>query len=137
MPVDVALRPDLLSSTVPTFMVGLLTVVAIAGWVVAHRVWKKLQPEVPGRGPAIAAFAVRVAVATGAVWLACQFLSRFIVLETSWSLVTCGFIGALTTEVLLTLYAWEKRLVSPAVGRILLGLRLTALADSPAPTPSA
>src|SRR6185503_17776534 len=47
-----------------------------------------------------------------------------LVLETSWPLVVCGFIGAFSIEVLVALYQLEKRIVKPGHGRWLLGLRL-------------
>ncbi|MFN0129364.1 MAG: hypothetical protein ACKV19_22080 [Verrucomicrobiales bacterium] len=125
---DAALRTDLVSAGVPTFVVALLPLLGLALWVGAHRIGSRVvKPDAP-KPAGTAAFALRVAVGTFALWMIWQALARFVVLETSWSLWLSAFIGALAFEIVTALFQWERRIVEPAVGRLLLGLRLGAVA---------
>ncbi len=67
-------------------------------------------------------------LAAGGFWFAFQLLGAFFVLATSWPLPVIAILGALAAEAVLWLYAFEKKLVAPPRGRLLLALRLGALA---------
>ena len=125
---DPALRTDLLSAGVPTFVIVLLPLLLGGLWVAGHAVsGRLLRPGLP-RGAHAGAFAARVAVGTVALWTLWQAVARFIVLETSWSLWTSAFIGALAVEIVTLLFQWEKAIVARGMGRALLALRLLAVA---------
>jgi hypothetical protein len=125
---DFALRTDLLAAGVPTFVVVLLPLLLGGLWALSHLASARLlTPAVP-KAASAAAFAVRVAAGTLALWALWQAVARFIVLETSWSLWTSAFLGALAVEIVIALFQWEKRIVDRGVGRVLLALRLLAVA---------
>ncbi|MCB1206347.1 MAG: hypothetical protein KDN18_18955 [Verrucomicrobiae bacterium] len=65
--------------------------------------------------------------ASAATWLAFQFLGAFFALATSWSLFAISILGGASAEAIVWIYGFEKSLVSPARGRLLLGMRLGAL----------
>jgi len=124
---DPALRSDLLSAGVPTFVVVMLPLLLGGLWVAAHAVGGRvLKPSQP-RTALLAGFVVYVAIGALALWSLWQALARFIVLETSWSLWTSALIGSLAVEIVVGLFRWEKRIVDPIVGRALLALRLAAV----------
>ncbi len=125
---EAALRTDLLPAGVPVFVVVLLPLLFGAVWVATHFLGARvLRPGAPKSAWA-AAFAVRVAAGTVTLWALWQAVTRFIVLETSWSLWLSAFIGALALEIVTALFQWEKHIVGRAMGRWLLGLRLAAVA---------
>jgi len=124
---DPALRTDLLSAGVPTFVVLLLPLILAALWVFLHALSARLlTPGLPKLALA-GAMAGRVAAGTVTLWALWQAVARFIVLETSWSLWTSAFIGALAVEIVIALFQWEKQIVDRGLGRLLLGLRLLAV----------
>jgi len=67
-------------------------------------------------------------VATAALWFGFQWMGAVFSLATSWSLPVIAVLGALAAEAILWIYAFEKTLVSKKRGRVLLALRLGALA---------
>ncbi len=67
-------------------------------------------------------------LAAGACWFAFQFLGAFFALATSWALPAIALLGAAAAETVVWIYRFEKSLVSPRRGRLLLALRLAALA---------
>ncbi|RFC48058.1 MAG: hypothetical protein DVB23_000769 [Verrucomicrobia bacterium] len=116
-------RHDLLPGTIPILLLGSAAFGALCLWWLACR----LSPQnARGRG-AIALRGFRVAVGSTAIWLTWQVLGRFVLLETSWSLWFCAFLGALSFEVIQWLYRFERTFLSPGRGRTLLALRLAAL----------
>ena len=121
MPTDKPLRPDLLGSDVHTTTLWILVAALFAGWVLAHFLSRRLLKSRPLE---LAGFVVRTGLGTAALWALWQAVARHLVLETTWSLVVSGLIGAFAIEVIVGLYQWEKRIVKPATGRWLLGLRL-------------
>jgi signal transduction histidine kinase len=125
---DPALRTDLLSAGVPTFVIVLLPLLLGGLWVAGHAVSGRLLKAGHPRSAHAGAFAARVAVGTVALWTLWQAVARFIVLETSWSLWTSAFIGALAVEIVTLLFQWEKAIVARGMGRALLALRLLAVA---------
>ncbi|MEM9016922.1 MAG: hypothetical protein AAGC68_07900, partial [Verrucomicrobiota bacterium] len=62
------------------------------------------------------------------IWLASQFAGQFLALATSWPLWVTSLLGGFAAETILFLYQFEKSLVAPARGKLLLALRLSALA---------
>jgi len=125
---DPALRTDLLATGVPTFVVVLLPVVLGALWVAGHPASARWRHAERSRSAQAGVFAARVAAGTVALWALWQAVARFIVLETSWSLWTSAFLGALAIETVVLLFQWEKAIVSRGIGRALLALRLLAVA---------
>jgi len=115
-------RHDLLGDQVSTLMLLAALVVAGLIWVSSHR----LKPRLSKLGKGWPFFALRVALGTVTFWLAWQFLGRFFMLETSWSLWFCAFLGGLAIEAIWWLYELEQELVNPVRGRTLLMLRLAA-----------
>ena len=66
-------------------------------------------------------------LASAACWLAFQFLGAFFALAASWSLIAIALIGGAAAEAIVWIYGFEKSLVTPRKGRLLLGLRLLSL----------
>ncbi len=127
MPTDTLVqRSDLIAT--PTAVVALMVVLLLVLWVAAHALGRRFLGQFPGRGPEVGAFAARVAIGTVALWSLWQLVARFITLETTWPLLVNGFVGALALEIVFTLYRWERRVVSPRLGRTLLVLRTVAIA---------
>lgn len=123
LPKSDTLRTDLLGSDVHTGFVWGLAVALLLLWVVSHRLSARLL-QGGGRLAHAAGFLVRVLIGSVAIWAFWQAVSRHLFLETSWSLAFSGFLGALAVEIILALYRLEQRIVSPKLGRWLLGLRL-------------
>lgn len=117
-------RPDLLGSEVHTAFIWLLAAALAALWVTAHWLTRRLPRTRPLR---LAAAAGRVVLGTAALWAFWQGIARHLVLETTWPLSLCGFIGALAVESVIGLYQLELKIVSPRTGRWLLALRITAV----------
>ncbi len=67
-------------------------------------------------------------LAAAALWFGFQLLGTFFALATSWPLPVIAILGALAAEAILWIYAFEKSLVPPPRGRLLLALRLGTLA---------
>ena len=118
-------RPDLLGNEVHTASVWILSAAIIAAWILAHALSRRYLHTRPLK---LAGFALRTISGTAAIWAFWQAMARHLVLETSWPLWVCGFLGAFSIEVLIALYQLEKRIVRPALGRWLLGLRLVLTA---------
>ncbi len=117
-------RTDLLSTGTPTFVLALMVVAFAALWWAGHKFSRLL----PGKLPAAGGFVVRILIGMLCLWSLWQFLSRFMVLETTWSLLTNAFIGGAAMEIIFSLYRLERGMVTPATGRTLLTLRLLAVA---------
>lgn len=108
----------------PTAFVWLLAAALAVVWVAAHWLTRRL----PGARPLRLAAAVgRVVAGTAALWAFWQGAARHVVLETTWPLSLCGFIGALAVESVIGLYQLELKIVSLRTGRWLLALRITAV----------
>jgi hypothetical protein len=83
-----------------------------------------------GRFPRItvAAAVTGFFLAAGACWFGFQLLGAVFSLATSWSLLVIVLLGALAAEAIVWIYGFEKALVTKTRGRVLLALRLGALA---------
>ena len=128
MPTDSVIRPDLLSPGVPAFVVVLLPVVLAGAWVAAHSATRRWLTSVNARAAHLAGFVARSALGSLTLWALWQAISRFgILLETSWPLWVNSVIGACALELIFVLYQWERRIVTRAMGRILLALRIVSL----------
>ena len=125
MTTDKPTRRDLLGDEVHTSSVWILAAALIAAWTIAHLLSRRFLKTKPLK---LAGFIVRTVLGTAAIWAFWQAVARHLVLETSWALWVCGFIGAFSIEVLIALYQLEKRIVRPRVGRWLLALRLVLTA---------
>ncbi|MES2708336.1 MAG: hypothetical protein V4726_17205 [Verrucomicrobiota bacterium] len=117
-------RPDLLGGEVHTAFVWILAAVLLGVWMVSHVVCRRLVRGKPAR---LAGAAVRVVLGMMALWAFWQAVARHLVLETTWPLTLCGFIGALAIEAVMGLYQLELKIVTRRAGRWLLALRLTAV----------
>ncbi len=114
-------RTDLIDSLGPALSGAGLLVCALL-WVATVKLRSRL--------PAAAIFLSLLGfiLAAGACWFAFQLLGGFFALATSWPLVTLSLLGAAATEAIVWIYRFEKSLVAPRRGRLLLALRLAALA---------
>ena len=117
-------RTDLLSSNVPTFIVLMMMVIAVAAWFFAHH-WKERIPRSPGMQ--LLSMIGRVVVGALAVWCVCQFFGRFLVLATTWSLWFSAFLASVSVEMVAILYKWERSIVSVGLGKALTRLRVAAV----------
>ncbi|MGI8603638.1 MAG: hypothetical protein ACR2OZ_11655 [Verrucomicrobiales bacterium] len=116
-------------SGMPASLWVLLTVLVAALWVASHAASRQLLGRLGLSASRRAlAFMVRTTLGTLALWAFWQLLSHFIVLETTWPPLASGMIGALAIEMVMALYAWERRVLQPRVGRTLLALRVAAVA---------
>jgi hypothetical protein len=113
-----------LPAVIPTAVVYLLAIAAIAAWVAAHR----LTRHPTTRLGQIFGFAVRVAVGFAAILAVSQALQRGLVLATNWPLWPLALLGATAIEVILALYAMERQTVSRRLGLALAALRVTLVA---------
>ena len=116
-------RLDLINSEVHTTVVwllalGLVGLLAFAHWFKRRLLTRPLQ---------LAGFAIRIIIATVALWAVWQAFSRVILLTTNWALWTHSFIGGLAIEIVLALYQLEKRIVSARVGGFCLAFALGPL----------
>jgi len=125
---DLALRTDLLSPTVPTFVILMLPLVLGGVWVAAHRASARWVPTSRPLAAGAAALAGRTAAGAATLWAVWQALARFLMLETSWSLWTSAIIGAIALEIVMVLFQWEKATLTRRMGRTLLTLRCAAVA---------
>ena len=117
-------RTDLLSSNVPTFIVLMMMVIAVAAWFFAHH-WKERIPRSPGMQ--LLSLIGRVVVGALAVWCVCQFFGRFLVLATTWSLWFSAFLASVSVEMVAILYKWEQSIVSVGLGKALTRLRVAGV----------
>ena len=111
---------DLLSEAWPTATILVLAALSVAAWIGLH--WlgrlsrsKVLQPPL---------FVVRCALGALSLWLICNGLSRMIVLATSWPIVGICVFCAITIEIVLALYHYERKFVSVRLGAMLAVLRV-------------
>ena len=98
-----------------------LALMLLAAWWLMHGLSSRFLKSRAQRG---FGFSVRVVMGTLALWTFWSGVGRHLVLETTWSPALNGFIGALAVEIVLALYALEKKIVSSGVGKWLTGLRL-------------
>ena len=118
------MRGDLPGGDIHVVFVWGLALLLITVWWLAHG-WSTRFLRT--RTQRCFAFGVRLVLGTMALWSLWGSVGRHLVLETTWPLALNGFIGALAVEIVLGLYALEKRIVSPVVGKWLTGLRLLAV----------
>ncbi len=85
----------------------------------------KLRSRYPGASVGLSLLGF--VLAAGASWLGLQFLGSFFALATSWPLAAIALVAAASAEAIVWIYGFEKSLVTPARGRLLLALRLAAL----------
>lgn len=110
----------------PTPVLWLLAGAALAAWYFSHGWSRRLMERARSgrRAAALAAGACRVAIGALALWLLWQALARHLVLETGWRLSMLALLGAASLELVVLLYALERRLLTPRAGRWLLALRV-------------
>lgn len=113
-------RSDLLDSLGP-YLSGPGALLCALLWVATV----KLRDRFPGA--ALALSLLGFVLAAGAGWLGLQFLGAFFALATSWPLAALALVGAAAAEAIIWIYRFEKGLVAPGRGRLLLALRLAAL----------
>lgn len=116
-------RIDLISAIVPTLVLALLAIGAVSVWVGAHF----LARRVKGAWQVRTFFLLRAAAGTVAAWLCIQTAGRFLAFGTSWSLWFSAFVSAVSVELIVWLYALERRTAPKRTGTALLALRLIAL----------
>lgn len=114
-------RSDLLTSLGPALAGTGLLVCALL-WLASVR----FRARFPKTGIALSLSGFLLA--TAGCWLAFQLLGDFFVLATSWSLLSIALLGGFAAEAIVWIYSFEKSLVTPRRGRLLLGLRLASLA---------
>jgi len=112
-----------LPESVPTVLVYLMALAAAGIWVLLHFVWRR-PGTARGRVVRFAVLAVVGFVTLLAVW---QALQRGLVLATNWPLWPIALLGALAVEIVLGLYALERRTVSRGAGLALSALRVAII----------
>ena len=107
----------------PTVVVLLMAAAAVAAWWALHRwpVWR----TTPARR--VASFSVRAGVGFAALMAVTQVLLRGLVLVTSWPIWPVAMVGAIAVELVLALYALERRTVSKRTGLALASLRIAVI----------
>lgn len=117
-----ALRTDLLPSSLPTFWLAVIVLLALAAWCGLHaRGIRRKQP------PALR-FVTAAPVGALAVWLALQLAARWIHIATPWPLWTLALVWIGAVEGAVLIYHHERMIFRPAARRFLLALRLGAIA---------
>jgi len=118
-----ALPYYVLPPEIPTVVVLLLTAAAVAAWWALHRwpIWR----TTPARR--VASFCVRSGVGFAALMAVAQVLLRGLVLVTSWPIWPVALVGAIAVELVLALYALERRTVSKRTGLALASLRVAVI----------
>ena len=111
---------DLLSASWPTATLFVLATGSVLVWLALHALANRTRNKILGPPQ----FLLRCALGTLSLWLLANGLSRIIVLGTSWSIVGICAFCAITIEILLSLYRYERRFVSPRLGIVLASLRV-------------
>ena len=107
----------------PWLIVGTLVILAL--WVFTLK-WRSRFEK---RSNRIAVGVLGAVLLSFGLWLGFQLTGRWLALGTSWPLLLLAVIGGVAAEVLIGLYRLERQLIAPPwKGRLLLGLRLGALA---------
>ena len=109
-----------LPDSVSTPAVAALLFAAAAAWVGLHL----LSGRIASAKLRLGLFAVRVAAVFAVLMVACQLALRGMLLTTSWRLWPIALGGGLAIEVLLGLYALERRTISRRAGLALASLRV-------------
>jgi len=109
-----------LPASVPTAVIALIAVAAVAAWVGLHLLrWR------PGRFWVRALLAaLRLCVGFATLLALQQAALRGLVLTTNWPIWTLAAIGAVAVEILVAMYALERRIVSRRVGLTLVASRV-------------
>ena len=116
-------RPDLLDPEISTFAVAGLAVTLLLLWRGSHR----LKHYARKGWQEWAFFVCRVALGTLALWATSQFLARFFALTTSWAIWIPSIVAAIAMELVVCLYALERKAVQRRDGKIMVLLRLGAV----------
>ncbi len=118
-----ALPYYVLPPDVPTVVVLLLAAAAGAAWWALHRwpIWR----TTPARRAA--SFCVRSVVGAAALMAAAQVLLRALVLVTNWPIWPLALAGGIAVELVLALYALERKTVSKRTGLALASLRVAVI----------
>lgn len=116
-------RPDLLPITVPDFVIWLIAIATISGWVLAH-IWlkhrdSKFRPRIR--------FLMVFPLATVACWSVIQCLGRYFFLAGYWHVFFVALLAAAAIECVSILYEHECKNLKPKVGRQLVGCRIAAI----------
>jgi len=109
-----------LPPSVPTAVVYLLALAAIAAWVACHVLTRRIGGR-PMRAVAVVGCCL---VGFLAMLAAAQALQRGLVLATNWPLWPIALLGAVAVEVVLGLYRLERRTLTRAPGLALAVLRV-------------
>lgn len=117
------IREDLLPITIPIFILGLIAVVAIVGWVLAH-VWLKSRAD---KFRPRNRFLIVLPVATIASWAVIQCVGRFFFLACHWHVFIVALLAAGSIEGVTILYEHERKTIKKNVGRRLVGCRVAAI----------
>ncbi|MBM4017916.1 MAG: hypothetical protein FJ288_06240 [Planctomycetes bacterium] len=118
---------------IPTALVYLMAAAAVVAWALAHRVTRSIraagtETRRASEGGRALAFTARVAVGFVAMLAAAQAMQRGLVLATNWPIWPIALGGAAAVEVVLALYAMERRTVPGGVGLALAVLRVALVA---------
>ncbi len=111
---------EILPVALSTPLVCLAAAALVAAWYGLHR----LKQRVAARWLRGLLFAARLAVGFLALLAAFDAMQRGVVLATNWPIWPLALGGAVVVEVLLLLYALERRLVTPRTGVALAALRV-------------
>ena len=113
---------DLVAQGWPLWSVLLVSILLGAAWWAAHH-WQGLFPET--RVASVVAWLLRVAIGTGTCWLVFQLLAQVVVFQTAWSPRWMALLMATGVETVFSLYQLEREIVTPRMGNLLAGLRVT------------
>ncbi|MFP6649156.1 MAG: hypothetical protein VB817_06830, partial [Pirellulaceae bacterium] len=113
---------DLFAQGWPLWSVLLVSILLGTAWWAAHH-WQDLLPET--RVVSVVAWLLRVAIGTGTCWLVFQLLVQVVVFQTAWSLWWMALLMATGVETVFSLYQLERQIVTPRMGNLLAGLRVT------------
>jgi hypothetical protein len=121
---DAAMHRHMLPLDLPFATVIVLTIAAVAIWLLVHFVASLVRSQLL---PSLALFFVRCLIASVSLWMIANTLARLIVLSSSWSIPGICIFIAIAIELVFSFYQFERRSVSPGLGRALCGLRIALL----------
>ena len=111
---------EILPVHLPALLAVLLGLASVAAWYALH----VLRRRTASRAVKGLLFAASVAVGFVALLTGLDVAQRELTLATNWPMWPLALGGAALVEILLSLYALEKRIVSPRVGATLAALRI-------------
>lgn len=119
-----AIRIDLLPPDIPTWTVALMALAACGLWLGVRVLTRRFRDRLPRLGVAVP----RAVAAVAASWCLLQVLGRVTSYACAWPLWVAALMAGLGIETASACFYRERRVLSPRLGALVLGLRAAAIA---------